>query len=158
MLPARSTRCPFCQAPQPATVEGATSICAHCGQSYVASGAWCPRCGTANPTEAETCRACGEPLTTVGRVFQRHRDARRPPEFLEYARRQAPHIRRSEAESARRRTEDFNAQEARRQESIRAQHRKQAEWERKLVTIGLASLGGVALLVALLLLFQRLFA
>jgi hypothetical protein len=158
MLSARTTRCPFCQAPQPATIEGASATCAYCGQSYTVSGARCPRCGTANAADAETCRACGEPLTMVGRVFQRHGNAGRPPQFLEYARQQAPAIRRSEAEASRRRTEGFNAQEARRLDWLRIQRQQQVDKDRRLVLIGLASLGGVVLFIAALLLTQWLFA
>jgi hypothetical protein len=144
--PARSTRCPFCLAPQPPQVEGASSTCAYCGSDYVVSAALCPRCGRANPDDAEACLECGEPLTTVGRVFQRHRDARRPPQFLEFARQQAPALKRSEGEASRRRTEAFGELEADRVEKLRVERERQAAKDRVLVIIGVASVGALIIL------------
>jgi hypothetical protein len=154
VLPARSTRCPYCHAPQPPVAEGTPVACAYCGSHFVVSGGMCPRCGTLNAPDAETCRECGEPLTTLGRVFQRHRDARKPPQFLEFARSQAPSIKRSEAEAWRRRSDAFDAEEAHRLDTLRSRRQQQAAKDKQLLFIGLASLGVVALLVISILAVQ----
>jgi predicted amidophosphoribosyltransferase len=148
VLPGRSVRCPFCQAPQPPLAEGGVVVCEFCGSEFVVTGTWCPRCGTRNGDDAETCRVCGEPLTTIGRVFQRHRDARRPPQFLEYARQQAPGIKRSEGEASRQRMADFNVQESRRLEALGRERRAQAAKDRRLLMIGLGTVGAVVVLIA----------
>ncbi len=128
-------------------VEGEAAACVYCGSVFSMSEEICPRCGTANSEEAEVCRECGEPLSMVGRVFQRHQDARRPPQFLEFARQQAPSIRRTEAEASRRRSDSFNAQEVKRIENLRLQLAEQAAKDRRLMLIGLASLGGLVLIL-----------
>lgn len=127
--------------------EGEAGVCMYCGSVFSMSEEICPRCGTANSDEAEVCRECGEPLSMIGRVFQRHQDARRPPQFLEYARQQAPSIKRTEAEASRRLSESLNAQEARRIDDLRLQLAEQAAKDRRLMMIGLASLGCLALLL-----------
>ncbi len=128
-------------------VEGEAGICAYCGSGFVMTGTICPRCGTANLEDAEMCQECGEPLTTVGRVFQRHQDARRPPDFLRLAREQAPSIKRSGAEASRQRTDQFSAQETRRIDTLRVQRQEQSAKDRGLMLIGLAVLGGLLLLI-----------
>lgn len=147
VLPARSTRCPYCRAPQPPMVEGASAVCAYCGSSFVMTPQVCPRCGTFNTEDAEACIDCGEPLTTVGRVFQRHEDARRPPQFLQYARQEAPTIKRAEAEASRRRSDTFSTQEAHRIEALRTQRAEQAAKDRMLLMVGLVFIAGLILLV-----------
>ena len=107
----------------------------------------CPRCGATNSVDAEACRDCGEPLTTVGRVFQRHEDARRPPQFLQYARQEAPAIKRAEAEASRRRTDTFSNQEAQRLEALHLQRQEQAAKDRTLMFIGLLFIAGLVLFI-----------
>ncbi len=137
-------------------VEGDSAICAYCGSSFVMSPAVCPHCGTVNSEDDEACLQCGEPLTTMGRVFQRHQDARRPPQFLQHAREQAPSIKRSEAEASRLRTETFNSEEAKRLENLRIQHQVQAAKDRKLILIGLAFLACLVVLLLLVAVVQGL--
>lgn len=127
--------------------EGAAAACKYCGSVFSMSEGICPRCGTANSEQAEACRECGEPLSMIGRVFQRHQDARRPPQFLAYARQQAPSIKRTEAEASRQRSDSLNAQEAKRIEGLRLQLAEQAAKDRRLMMIGLASLGGLVIIL-----------
>jgi len=147
VFPKRAARCPYCHAPQPPMVEGEAAACMYCGSVFSVSEGICPRCGTANLEDAEVCRECGEPLSMIGRVFQRHQDARRPPQFLEYARQQAPNIKRTEAEASRRRSDAFHAQEARRIDRLHFQRAEQAAKDRRLLVIGLTALGSLVLIL-----------
>lgn len=108
----------------------------------------CPVCGTYSGPEAEFCTVCGEPLNTLARVFQRHRDARKPPQFIQQARLIAPELRESGAAGSQARMQEMETAETVRQQSIQIQMERQRAKDRLLMRIGM---GAVVVFVVLVL-------
>lgn len=148
MTPTQVGRCPYCSAPQAAPSDAARLTCSHCGREFTLAQLTCPNCGAHNLPEADACQECGEPLSTVGRVLQRHTDARQPPRFLQQVRQQAGVIKRSEAEASRMRMESMEHQERQRQASLGADRARQTAFDRQIMLAGLAAVIGLAVLGA----------
>lgn len=102
------------------------AVCQQCGAAFTISPLSCPSCSYLNAPDAESCEACGEPLSLVARVIERQL-AQPALRRLDQVRAQAPALKAqgekaSEARmSAYRRAEMLRARELRRMSAARAQ-------------------------------------
>lgn len=135
----QTIRCPFCGAPSLPVARAKVGECEYCGSSFSLEGGMCPVCGTYNGPEAESCSVCGEPLNTLARVFQRHRDARKPPQFIQQARLIAPELRATGAAASLSRMNDMETAEGLRQQSLHRQMEQQKAKDKLLMQIGLGA-------------------
>ncbi|MGA9532393.1 MAG: hypothetical protein WBR18_06720 [Anaerolineales bacterium] len=88
----------------------------------------CPVCGLASAAERDNCPDCGEPLSTIGRVMQRHEESASSPRWLRTARNQASLVRSGELREPEQWMEEFQRMEHDRLATVRqdlsAQHKK----------------------------------
>jgi hypothetical protein len=107
----------------------------------------CPVCGAENEAAAETCVACGEPLSTVGRIFGHAADPMQPV-WLEQARGRAPELKQVGQAGSEARMEGLldvdRRREAWQSERASQQHRR----DRRVLTFALVG-SGLFLLVVL---------
>lgn len=109
----------------------------------------CPLCGTPSSPEVDNCPNCGEPLSTIGRVMQRHEESARSPRWLQSARIQAGQLRARELDESDRRMEAFRHMERKRQAKLRKDQSIQQAKDRRLM-LGFSIALGLLLLAAML--------
>lgn len=107
----------------------------------------CSGCGQVWPQGSDSCPQCGEPLSTVGRVLDRHKQAGRPPRWLQQARSKAPRLKAFESAQSDQRMQIFQETERRRVEDLR---RAEAERRRRDRHLILGSLSAALLFLLVL--------
>lgn len=103
--------------------------------------ALCPTCGTASALEIDNCPECGEPLSTIGRVMQRHEESARSPRWLRSAREGAGQLQAQALHESDRRMEAFRQMERNRQAELRQNRSIRQAADRRLMLAAAIMLG-----------------
>jgi predicted nucleic acid-binding Zn ribbon protein len=130
--------CPTCGT---AGLPGDSVACPNCGTALPAH-LLCPACGTDNPSEAQVCSRCGEPLTVAARVLERDPGRQMPP-WLSRVREQAASLKQDGERAAESRIETLRQVDRVRQAREFQEEAATAKRERKALLV----LGGTILFI-----------
>ena len=140
--------CPTCGGPN--TFPGSEEIfqCSYCERQLGLYAIACPSCGQVTSHLEDNCPDCGEPLTSVGAIFQRHETAGQPPVWLERSRLQARSIQSSAMAASDARMDHFLELERERMAELRRADQAQRANDKRIMMVALAI--GAAILIFLL--------
>lgn len=130
--------CPTCGT---AGLPGDSVSCPNCGRAMPAH-LLCPACGTDNPSEAQVCSRCGEPLTVAARVLERDPGRQMPP-WLSRVREQAASLKQDGERAAESRIETLRQVDRVRQARELQEEATTAKRERKALLV----LGGTIVFI-----------
>lgn len=139
--------CPTCGGPNKLSTSQKTLRCGYCQMQAGVAAIACTACGQLWPSEYDNCRECGEPLSTVGRIFQRHAVAGAPPPWLERNRQQAEQVKMNALAASEARMEKYLAMEQQRIACIRQSEAEQRSADRRLFLYVLALVGAILFLI-----------
>ncbi len=125
---------------------GGEAVCQRCGTGFSAVPSSCPFCGHLNPPDAESCDACGEPLSLVARVVDRQK-AQPSARRLEQARALAPMLKAEGEKASQARMAVFQRAEDLHREQVRRMSAERAKQDRRLLLAAVAA--AVVLVLAL---------
>ena len=111
------------------------------------SGRTCPACGAENQEGAESCSSCGEPLSTVARIFG-HAAQPSQPGWLAQARGRAPELKEIGRHASDERMQGFLEIDRKREAWQAEQAGLQRQRDKKVLTVALIG-SGIFLLAAL---------
>lgn len=143
--------CPLCNEHDLTTSVNGTFTCGTCGTNLVGESTRCPSCLKENGPGADVCAFCGEPLSIVARVLDRH-GVLGPPLWLRRVRSQVAALQAQELEASDLRMETFRELDQRReQEQSEAAARQRARDQQmfQIVFLALAVFVVIVILVVL---------
>lgn len=141
--------CPTCGGPNELSASQNTLQCSYCEMRIGPQAVACLGCGQVWPNEFDNCPQCDDPLSTVGRIFERHEVAGGPPPWLERSRQQAGSVKTKAMAASEARMKEYVAIEQQRIAQIKQSEAEQRSSEQRLFLYMLGLAAGIFIIIVL---------